>query len=242
VLRCDAQSRRGRQHHRMIRSQTLDVVSTPDGRELVIYRRGDVFHITIDRYELMSSRAHRSEEELARLAVAALGDRSAPRLLVGGLGMGFTVRAALDAVAGRPGARIAVAEVFDAVIRWNREVLGDLAGQPLADPRVRVIHGDVADVLVSGERFDAILLDVDNGPEALTLERNDRLYTPAGLRRLHQALAPGGVVAVWSTSDDPRFASRLESSNFSASTHHVAARTSGKGARHVVFLGRRGHD
>jgi spermidine synthase len=223
----------------MIPSRTLDVVSTPDGRELVIYQRGDVFHITIDRYELMSSRAHRSEELLARLAMTALGDRSAPQVLVGGLGMGFTARAALDAVAGRAGARVTVAEVFDAVIRWNREILGNLAGHPLADPRVRVINGDVADVLVGGERFDAILLDVDNGPEALTLERNDRLYTPAGLRRLHQALASDGVVAVWSTSDDPRFSSRLESSGFSTSTHHVAARSSGKGAHHVVFVGRR---
>jgi spermidine synthase len=223
----------------MLPSQTLDCVGTPDGRELVLYRRGDVFHITIDRYELMSSRAHRSEEELARLAVAALGDLPAPHLLVGGLGMGFTARAALDALGGRAGARVTVAEVFAAVIAWNRGVLAPLAGAPLADPRLTVVHADVADVIGGGEGFDAILLDVDNGPEALTLEGNDRLYTPAGLRRLHRSLTPGGVLAVWSTNDDPRFASRLEATGFAVTTHRVAARTSGKGARHVVFVGRR---
>jgi spermidine synthase len=217
----------------------LDCVVTADGRELVLSRRGDVFHIHIDRYELMASRAHGSEEELARLALTALGPRAAPRVLVGGLGMGFTLRATLDALDDRPGASVEVVEVFPAVVDWNRGVLAALAGSPLADPRVRVVEGDVADaVAAAGSGYDAILLDVDNGPEALTLDANRRLYTQAGLRRLLAALTPGGVLAVWSTDDDPRFAYRLEELGFAVSTRSVRARP-GRGARHVVFVAQR---
>jgi spermidine synthase len=220
------------------RSRTLDFVVTPDGRELVLYQRGDVFHITVDRYELMASRAHGSEEALARLALAPLAAVPAPRVLVGGLGMGFTLRATLDALGERRDALVVVAEMFAAVVAWNRGVLGRLAGEPLADPRVRVVEGDVAEQLAPAS-FDAILLDVDNGPEALTLDRNRRLYSAAGVRRLHDALRPGGVLGVWSASDDPPFAARLAAAGLAASTHRVAARASGKGGRHVVFLGRR---
>ena len=212
---------------------------TPDGRELVLSRRGDVFHIHIDRYELMASRAHGSEEELARLAIAALPATLAPRILVGGMGMGFTVRAALDALADRPQATVEVAEVFPAVVAWNRGPLAALAREPLADPRVAVVEADVADVVAGADaRYDAILLDVDNGPEALTLDSNRRLYAPAGLRALRAALTAEGVLAVWSTDDDPRFAHRLGETGFSVSTHRVRARA-GRGARHVVFLARR---
>jgi len=214
-------------------------VVTPDGRELVLSRRGDVFHIHIDRYELMASRAHGSEEELARLAIAALPATLAPRILVGGMGMGFTVRAALDALADRPQATVEVAEVFPAVVAWNRGPLAALAREPLADPRVAVVEADVADVVAGADaRYDAILLDVDNGPEALTLDSNRRLYAPAGLRALRAALTAEGVLAVWSTDDDPRFAHRLGETGFSVSTHRVRARA-GRGARHVVFLARR---
>jgi spermidine synthase len=217
--------------------KTLDCVVTPDGRELVLSRRGDAFHIHIDRDELMASRGHGSEEELARLALAALPHRPAARVLVGGLGMGYTLRAALDAVG--PAATVTVAEVFPAVVAWNQGVLGPLAGNPLADPRARVVQADVADALARAETpFDAILLDVDNGPEALTLESNQRLYTPAGLRTLHAALAAGGVLAVWSANDDPRFAHRLEQTGFHVTTRFARARH-GKGARHVVFVAQR---
>ena len=219
-------------------TRVLDLVVTPDGRELVLSRRGDAFHIHVDRYELMASRGHGSEEELARLALAALPERQAPRVLVGGLGMGYTLRAALDALG--PEATVVVAEVFAAVVAWNEGVLGALARQPLRDPRVRVVQADVADAVArEGGRFDAILLDVDNGPEALTLEGNGRLYTPAGLRSLHAALAPAGVLAVWSADDEPRFAHRLERTGFQVATRFARARPGGRGARHVVFVAQR---
>jgi spermidine synthase len=215
----------------------LECVVTPDGRELVLSRRGDAFHIHVDRYELMASRGHGSEEELARLALAALPARPAPSVLVGGLGMGYTLRACLDGLG--PGATVTVAEVFPAVVAWNEGVLGALAGHPLADPRVRVVQADVTDAVARAETsFDAILLDVDNGPEAITLESNRRLYSPAGLRALHTALAPGGVLAVWSADDDPRFADRVERTGFSVATRFARARP-GRGARHVVFVARR---
>ena len=212
---------------------------TADGRELVLSRQGDVFHIHVDRYELMASRAHGSEEELARLAIAALPAATlAPRVLVGGLGMGFTLRAALDALAARLAATVEVAEVFPAVVAWNRGPLAALAREPLADPRVSVVEADVSDVIAAATgRYDAILLDVDNGPEALTLDSNRRLYAPAGLRALSAALTAAGVLAVWSTDDDPRFAHRLGEIGFEVTTHRVRARA-GRGARHVIFVGR----
>jgi spermidine synthase len=214
-------------------------VVTADGRELVLSRQGDVFHIHVDRYELMASRAHGSEEELARLAIAALPAATlAPRILVGGLGMGFTLRAALDALADRSAATVEVAEVFPAVVAWNRGQLATLAREPLADPRVTVVEADVGDVVAGARaRYDAILLDVDNGPEALTLDSNRRLYSPAGLRALRAALTGEGVLAVWSTDDDPRFAHRLGETGFEVTTHRVRARA-GRGARHVVFVAR----
>jgi spermidine synthase len=203
----------------------------------------------------MSSRAHGSEDELARLALAAArtgdgargGAGRAHRVLVGGLGMGFTLRATLDALAGRhslrPNTEVVLAEVFPAVVEWNRGPLAHLAGRPLADPRVRVVVGDVADRLAEvGEEaapYDVILLDVDNGPEAITLEANDRLYIPRGLGQAFRALAPGGVLAVWSANDDPRFADRLRRAGFRVETHRVSERSGGKGGRHVIFVASR---
>lgn len=216
----------------------LDLAVSPYGLELSLYRRGDVFEIQIDGHDLMSSRAHGSEEELARRALAALGERPSPRLLVGGLGMGFTLRAALEAL-GRRGGEVVVAEVFPSVVRWNRELLGHLTGRPLDDPRVRVEVGDVADRLAP-DAFDVVLLDVDNGPEALTLESNRQLYGRRGLARIHEALRAGGVLAVWSAGGDDRFVDELERGGFETTVHRVRERPSGKGARHVLFVGRRG--
>ena len=216
----------------------LDAVATPEGGRLVLSRRGDAFLIRIDGLDLMSSRAHGSEEALARLAFAALGSRRAPRVLVGGLGMGFTLRAVLDALAGKP-AVVMVAEVFPAVVAWNRRWLGKLAGHPLADPRVRVVEGDVADLLAAPqEPFELILLDVDNGPEALTPRPQRGLYTRQGLERLHRTLTPGGVLAVWSGFAHPPFVTRLREAGFAVEVHRVRAR-GGKGGRHVIFVARR---
>ncbi|HEX6200121.1 MAG TPA: hypothetical protein VF150_07660 [Thermoanaerobaculia bacterium] len=232
----------------------LDCVVTRDERELTLYQRGDAFYIQIDGYDLMSSRAHGSEDELARLALAEVrtGDggragRPGPRVLVGGLGMGFTLRATLDVLGGRAaggaGAEVVVAEAFQAVVDWNRGPLAHLAGRPLADPRVRVVVGDVADRLAEagdeGAPFDVVLLDVDNGPEAITLEANEHLYTQRGLARAFRALAPGGVLAVWSANDDPRFADRLRRAGFRTSIHHVSERHGGKGGRHTIFVAAR---
>jgi spermidine synthase len=223
----------------MRRREILDMVVTPDGRELVLERRGDLYTILVDGEELMASRASGSERALAELAVAALGERPAPRLLIGGLGMGFTLRAALDALAGRPGATIVVAEFFAKIVEWNRGLLAGLAGRPAFDSRARIENADVADLLAAPPPWDAVLLDVDNGPDSFTLDRNARLYGRAGLERLRANLTPGGVVAVWSAAEDPRFAARLAKAGFQATTHRVAARTTGKGGKHVIFLGRR---
>lgn len=217
----------------------LDYAVSPDGLELALYQHGDVFLIQIDGHDLMSSRAHGSEEELARRALAALGERPSTRVLVGGLGMGFTLRATLAALTGRRGAAVVVAEVFPAVVRWNREILGHLAGRPLDDPRVRVEVADVADLLTPAS-FDVVLLDVDNGPEALTLASNRHLYGRRGLARIRQALRPGGVLAVWSAGDDPRFTDELRRGGFDAAVHRARERASGKGARHALFVARRG--
>lgn len=218
----------------------LDSVPTPDGRELVLYQRGDAFVIRIDDEDLMSSRAHGSEEELARIGLDALGARRAPRVLVGGLGMGFTLRAVLDSLAGDDGATVTVAELFPEVVAWNRGPLAPLAARPLDDPRVRVESGDVGRLLgASKAAFDLVLLDVDNGPEAMTLDANRHLYSPSGIDRIHAALSPGGAVAVWSAGHDPHFAHRLHRAGFDVAVHRVSARANGKGGRHVVFVGRR---
>lgn len=229
----------------MLPRRLLDSVVTPDGLELALYQRGDAFLIQVDGCELMSSRAHGSEDALARLTLEPLAALPAPRVLVGGLGMGFTLAAALRTVlAEHPAARLTVAEVFPAVVAWNRGPLAHLAGRPLEDPRVRVVEGDIADQLpagpaAGGSAFDAILLDVDNGPEAFSLEANRRLYTNYGISRLFAALSPGGVLGVWSAFGDPPFEERLRRGGFAVAVHRVYARACGKGGRHTIFIARR---
>ncbi len=224
----------------MHRSRILDSVLTPDGRELTLHQREALFTIRIDDVELMSNRAYGSEEKLAHLGFAVLGPRTAPRILVGGLGMGFTLRSVLDELAGQPNAEVVVAELFPAVVQWSRTWLGGLANHPLEDPRVRVVEGDVRSLLAtSSQAFDLVLLDVDNGPEALTLDANDHLYTARGIGTLRNALRPGGVAAVWSADHDVQFANRLQRGGFDVEVHQVSSRPGGKGDRHIIFIGRK---
>lgn len=221
--------------------RVIESATTADGTELVLLQRGDTYLLEIDGEALMSSLTHASEEALARVVLARLEPGGAPRVLVGGLGMGFTVRATLDALGDRRRAVVEVVEVFPEVVRWNRGVLAHLAGLPLEDPRVRLRVDDVARVVDGARgRFDAILLDVDNGPEALTLASNHRLYGARGLARLHRALKPRGVLGLWSASDDRAFRRALERVGFEVHVERVRAREGGRGYRHVVFLGTRG--
>ena len=224
----------------MRKSRILDSVLTPDGRELVLYQRDDLFVIRVNDIELMSSRAYRSEEQLARLGLAALGLQPATRILIGGLGMGFTLRAVLDGLADQPHAEVIVAELFPTVVDWNRTWFGKLANHPLDDPRVQVVEVDVAPLLASAtQTFDLVLLDVDNGPEAFTIDANHYLYTPRGIANFRNALRPGGVAAVWSASHDIHFADRLHRGGFEVEVRQVSARPGGKGDRHVIFIGRK---
>lgn len=181
---------------------------TPDGSRLALVSHDGNYIITVDRQDLVLSRAHESELELARLGCAGLADRRAPAVLVGGLGMGYTVRQALDLL---PAAgTVVVAELLPEIVQWNRDILGELAGHPLRDPRVDLRVGDVAELIRrSPAAFDAVLLDVDNGPHAVTDPRNARLYHRDGLRNALAALRPHGRVAIWSASLDDAFEHRL---------------------------------
>jgi spermidine synthase len=204
---------------------------------MVLYRRQDDFMILVNGLELMGSRAHTSEEQLASLGCAGLREVPGARVLIGGLGMGFTVRAALRAIG--EDAHVDVAELVPAVVRWNRGVLAHLASAPLDDPRVHVIEKDLADVLKGSESlYDAILLDVDNGPSALSSPLNARLYDAAGLTRAMKALRPRGVLATWSTSDDAKYTERLNRAGFATRLERPSARMGG-GARHVVWLAKK---
>jgi spermidine synthase len=169
------------------------------------------------------------------MAVARLQGRAAPHFLIGGYGMGFTLRAALAAVG--PRARLTVAELVPDIIAWARGPMAGLAAGCLDDSRVTVVEADVADLIAAGRaRYDAILLDVDNGPDGLVRQANDRLYTPAGLAAAKVALKPGGVLAVWSAAKDARFASRLGKAGFAVDEVQVRARSNGKGAKHTIWF------
>ena len=211
----------------------LDTAQVPGGGTLKLARRGDEFSIRLDGAELMNSRLSGSEAALATLAFARLG--AAARVLIGGLGMGFTLRAAL-AVAGAD-ARLEVVEIAPAVIAWARGPMAALHGDSLDDPRVTLTQADVAATIAAGPaRYDAILLDVDNGPEAMSRPANDALYADDGLRAARRALRPGGVLAVWSVARDPAFTRRLRRAGFTAEENTVRASTSGRGARHTIWI------
>lgn len=223
----------------MIPWELLDSAPVPGGGEtLCLHRRGAEFSIRVDGNELMNSRAHGSEDALAELACARLADRPSPTVLIGGLGMGYTVAAALPRLGAQ--ARVVVAELVPAVVAWNRGPLAALAGHPLKDSRVSVREIDVARILqTEHQAYDAVLLDVDNGPEGLTRPGNDWLYTRAGLTAAHAALKPSGILAVWSASPEPAFSRLLRQTGFTVEEVTVRARGSKGGSRHMIWLAER---
>jgi spermidine synthase len=208
---------------------------TPDGTELTLTHHVSEYIIQADGQGLMSSRMHASEDALAVLGCADVRARRHPSVLVGGLGLGFTLRAALDVLPAD--ASVLVAELVPEVIEWNRGPLGPCAGHPLDDPRVEVQAVDVAAVLrASRRRFDAVLLDVDNGADAFTDAANCRLYDDGGIAALRAALTPGGVLALWSLRDDTSFQQRLRARGFRVVLERVRARGARGGARHSILL------
>ncbi|BDA82910.1 spermidine synthase [Aureimonas sp. SA4125] len=214
----------------------LDSAIIPgDGGALKLMRRGSEFSIMLGGNELMNSRLSGSEEALATLSCTRLGDRNAPHFLIGGLGMGFTLRAALGVLG--PAARVTVAELVPGVVAWARGPMAEVFAGSLDDPRVDVEIADVGLLIGRGRAsYDAILLDVDNGPDGLTRHGNDGLYDAAGLGAARRALRPGGVLAVWSSGPDRAFTARLRQAGFAA--EEVTVRANGKrgGARHVIWL------
>ncbi|WP_052326789.1 hypothetical protein [Deinococcus peraridilitoris] len=207
--------------------------------ELRLMQRGEEFSIVLAQGgELMNSRVHASEDALAHLACALIAERAQPRVLIGGLGMGFTLAAALRTLPDT--AEVTVAELVSGLVEWNRGPLGACAGHPLLDHRVRLHVGDVGQLLrAQTSAFDAIVLDVDNGPEGLTRPGNDQLYSAAGLRAAAQALRTGGVLAVWSAHRSEVFTRRLRQEGFHVEEHTVRARPGAKGARHTIWLAER---
>ena len=217
--------------------ELLGETRTPDGTLLSLTRRDTELVILAGGKSLMSSRMHGSEEAMAEMALKHLRAASGAAVLVGGLGMGYTLRAALDLLP--PDASVVVAELIQAVIDWNRGPLGPLARHPLQDTRVRVETGDVIGTLrTSTDRFDAVLLDVDNGPDAFTESSNASIYNDRGIASIRGALKPGGVVAVWSAWEDRRFEQRLKWAGFKVEVQRVRARLKKGGPRHTIFLGK----
>ena len=220
----------------MIPWEEIDRAEIPEHEgEVKLLKRGLEFSIRTGGTELMNSRLHGSERALAELTCRRIKRKSGLRILVGGLGMGYTLAAALDQ--SKSDALVTVSELIPAVVKWNREHLGHLTGTPLNDPRVCVEEEDVAETIRRRKSaWDAILLDVDNGPAGLTRKANDRLYGSSGLRMSFSALRPGGILGVWSSGSDEAFTHRLKQCGFETETLTVWARKRGKGGRHIIWL------
>ena len=218
--------------------ELLGETSTPDGTDLRLMRRDDEHVILAGGKTLMSSRMHGSEEALAMHCCRDLRRVDHPSVLVGGLGMGFTLRTTLDLLP--PNATVVVSELVPEVVTWNRGPLGSLARHPLKDKRVVVELGDVAATLrASRDRFDAVLLDVDNGPDRFTTAQNSALYNNEGVAAIHAALKANGMLAVWSAWEDRKFEQRLRYHGFTVEVQRERARLKKGGPRHTIFLGRR---
>ncbi|MEQ8479603.1 MAG: spermidine synthase [Hoeflea sp.] len=219
----------------MIPWERLDAVTLEDGVELKLMRRGGEYSIMLGANELMNSRLSGSEEALAACSIAQLGGTPAPRILIGGLGMGFTLRAALGLLG--PESGVTVAELVPEVIEWARGPMAPVFAGCLDDPRVRLFEGDVGELIRTSQgAWDAILLDVDNGPEGLTRRGNDALYSAQGLAGAKRALAKGGVYSVWSSAPDPAFTRRLRQAGFTVEERATRASTRKRGARHMIWL------
>ena len=222
--------------------QLLDRAQAPGGgAELVLRQRDTEFSIKADNWELMNSHAYGSEEAMAKLGCQNLSKHPRPRVLIGGLGMGYSVRTALD-VLGK-GARVIVAELVPAVVEWNRGVLADLAGRPLDDERVELHVGDVVQLIKTAKGgYDAIMIDIDNGAESIVRESNNWLYSLPGLTTTYAALRPGGIFSMWSASPDPAFVRLLRRVGFEVDEVKVRAHGGSKrkgGAHHVVWVATR---
>jgi spermidine synthase len=223
----------------LITRELLGTAQVPGGEELKLFAHGRDFMIVMGHNELMSTRMRGSEEALATMTLDRLKGRTAPNLLIGGYGMGFTLRAALARLG--PQGRVTVAELVPEIIQWARGPMAEVAAGCLDDPRVRLVMDDVGDaILLAPDPFDAILLDVDNGPDGLVRPENNRLYGKAGLHNARKALAPGGVLAIWSAERDDKFVRRMESVGFTVEEVEVRARYDaegrGKGPRHVIWF------
>ena len=224
----------------MIPWTLLDTAQAPgNGGELRLYQRGAEFSIRVEKCELMNSRHYGSEDALAELACKRIADRPHPQVLIGGLGMGYTLRAALNSL--KADGKVVVAELVPAVVVWNRGPLAELAGNPLQDFRVTVRENDVGQIMREKQQaYDAILLDVDNGPEGLTRKSNDLLYGLPGLKIAYDALRPAGILAVWSAGTNDAFVRRLRKTGFTVDEVPVRSRGARGGARYTVWLAQRG--
>lgn len=224
----------------MQKREVLGEAETPGGAKVTLAREGGRFVVAINGLVLMSSEEHGSEEELGRLACAPLAGRRGARVAIGGLGMGYTLRAVLNELAAD--GSVTVVDFLPPLVEWNRGVLGELAGRPLDDPRTSLALMDFVDwVKTKPGPFDAILMDLDNGPEAFTSPGNEWLYSRAGLQALKAALRPGGVLSVWSVEQSPRFERRLREAGFEVEVTKVRGRPEvRKGSRFVLFSGRLG--
>lgn len=222
----------------MLPRETLATAQIPGGDTLTLISHGPDFVIMLGRGELMGTRMQFSEEQLARLTLEQLRE-PAPRVLIGGYGMGFTYRAALEIAPAK--AQVVVSEIVPEILDWARGPLAGLTGDCLDDPRGTVVLRDVAELIEEAgkeERYDAILLDVDNGPDGIVRDDNDRLYTRTGLAKAREALNPGGILAVWSAAPDPAFTRRLKDAGFAVEAREVRARPNNKGPRHTIWFAR----
>lgn len=224
----------------MLERKLIDTAQVPGGAELQLISHGRDHMITLARNELMSTRMQFSEEQLAELTIDRL-QAAKPHMLIGGYGMGFTLRAALRRLPAD--ATVIVAELVPKIIEWARGPMAHHTGDCLADSRLTLDMTDVADLIAEAAdgmraQFDAILLDVDNGPDGLVREENDKLYSPRGLKQTREAMAQGGVLSVWSADKDPRFTRRLEKAGFAVDVVEVRARPNNKGPRHTIWFAR----